>query len=86
MLDNDTELDINISVTHTIPAPGSGGTTRYLDASVASNGSGTEGSPYKLWTTAIGALATNDVLVVRARIGGDGVPGQLTDERCDQYC
>jgi hypothetical protein len=60
-LDNGQELNLSISVTHSIPSPGSGGTTRVLNAS--------GGGDYTDWNTAIAALRTNDVLVVRAPAG-----------------
>lgn len=70
-LDDDSEIDLSYTVAHTIPTPAGTGTTRYLDASAAGGGDGTQGTPWNDWTTAIAGLAADDVLVVSAKDGNE---------------
>ena len=68
-LDDDSELDLAYTVDHAIPAPGVGGVTRTLDQ--------LGGADFTAWTSAIAGLSDNDVLVVRARTGGEVYPIDL---------
>lgn len=68
-LDDDSELDLLYTVDLAIPAPGVGGVTRTLDK--------LGGADFTAWTSAIAGLSDNDVLVVRARAGGEVYPIDL---------
>ena len=66
VLDNDSLLNLSFTINHTIPTPGSGGMTRTLDKLGGAN--------FTTWSAAIAGCVANDVLVVRARAGGEMYP------------
>ena len=70
-LDNNSEVDLTYTVNHAVPS----GTPRYLDrlATGLNNGQ-SEANAWTSWETAIAGLADNQVLIVRAKAGGEIYP------------